>query len=40
MSQTVIELTDQLFETWKPRKSFELIKVEDVDNTIDHELFY
>jgi len=40
MAEKVITLTDELLDNWKPRNSFELIKVGDIDNTIDHELFY
>jgi len=40
-AQRVIEALDELFETWSPRKDYELFKVDGLpDNTTKHKLVY
>ena len=41
MSKNIIKYIDQTFETWKPRKSFELIKIEKYPKKkLRHKLLY
>jgi hypothetical protein len=41
MAQKIIQSTNELFKTWKPREKFELINVNEVKpKSINHKLIY